>query len=101
MESASSSALPIQPQVRYCPCGLTQDQIERQNFVVKGYCTAPKEDDSPCGKRWADHPRDKDLNPPPAPVPPAGQSPMIFVDCCLLFHRIVQSCCNFLCVCDS
>lgn len=72
MESTSSSVFPMRPQVRFCPCGLTQGQVERHGLVEKGYCTAPQEDGSPCGRRLADHPRDQDLYPPPTPVVPAG-----------------------------
>jgi hypothetical protein len=74
MESASSSALPIQPQVRYCPCGLTQEQVEKHGKLDEDlFCTAIRRGSTTrekCGELLADHPR-ADL---PALVPPAGES---------------------------
>lgn len=91
MTSTSSSAIPDQPPVSFCPCRLSREEVKDSGLVVMGYCTAPKEDGSPCGRRWADHPRERDLNPQPAQVRPAGK-PLKYS----LIVRIVSSHCPIL-----
>jgi hypothetical protein len=49
---------------------------------------APREDGRPCGKRLADHPRERDLIPPPAQVPPAGK-PLIILVLYLLYCDLI------------
>jgi hypothetical protein len=90
--------------VRFCPCGLTQEKVEKFNKIDEDlFCTAIRRGSTTrekCGELLADHPRDSDLpaqvpprevdlNPPP---PATGQPPMIFVDCRVLFHRPLNSC---------
>jgi hypothetical protein len=93
--SASSSASSGHPhQGLRCPCGLPYEDVRDACKANQFICNAPWADRSGaiCGKPLGAHPRERDLNPPPAPVPPAGQSPMIFVDCRVLFHRNIVYC---------
>jgi hypothetical protein len=93
MQSASSPAQPDQPPVRFCPCGLTREEVkEYKKFDERLKCTAEWADDSGkiCEKPLGAHPRERDLNPPPAQVPRAGEPTDATQNLCD-FH--VSSCC--------
>jgi hypothetical protein len=83
--SNSSTALYDQPQVLPCPCGLPYEDVKDACKANGFICPAPREDRSPCGMRLAAHPRERDINPPPAPLPPAGKGLIILVDYFVLF----------------